>query len=190
MWLKNARFQRLGGGWLESFGLRLWSCLQFTALRSRKDAKVVRLLQEIHDEKRSLPSEFEAFIVYSLARAHRYQPGDFAKVGVYKAASAKLISEAKGDKTPRLFDTFERLPAASRKDSGRSPAAPVFMQHDVSAGIPDGLSPPQLLQEHFSRIYPGRAGSPLCVLSFRRCSLRGHVGLSTLFLWSMTFYGL
>jgi O-methyltransferase len=129
MWLKNARFQRLGGGWLESFGLRLWSRLQFTALRSRKDPKVVRLLQEIHDEKRSLLSAFEAFIVYSLARAQRDQPGDFAEVGVYKGASAKLISEAKGDKTLRLFDTFEGLPAASQKDRG------VHRQHQYSCSM-------------------------------------------------------
>lgn len=118
MWMKNAHFQRLGGGSLETLGLRLWSRLQFTALRGRKDPLIVSLLEEIHDEKRSLLSAFEAFIVYSLARSLRKQPGDYAEVGVYKGASAKLISEAKGDKRLRLFDTFEGLPPASDKDRG------------------------------------------------------------------------
>lgn len=118
MWMKNTRFQRLGGGSLETIGLRLWSRLQFTALRGRKDPHIVGLLREIHDEKRSLLSAFEAFIVYSLARSLRTRPGDFAEVGVFKGASAKLISEAKGDKRLRLFDTFEGLPPSSLKDKG------------------------------------------------------------------------
>lgn len=63
MWMKNTSFQRLGGGSLETIGLRLWSRLQFTALRGRKDPHIVGLLEEIHDEKRSLLSAFEAFIV-------------------------------------------------------------------------------------------------------------------------------
>jgi hypothetical protein len=116
MWMKNSRFQRLGGGRLEAVGLRLWSRLQFTALRGRKDPQVVRLLRTIHDDNRSLLSAFEAFTVYSVARAQRTRPGDFAEVGVYKGASAKLISEAKGDKPLRLFDTFEGLPPSSAKD--------------------------------------------------------------------------
>jgi O-methyltransferase len=116
MWMKSERFQRLGGGWLETFGLRLWSELQFTALRGRKDPKVVRLLQTIHDEKRSLLSAFEAFFVFSLARAMQSMPGDFAEVGVFKGASAKLIAETKGGKLLRLFDTFEGLPPKSAKD--------------------------------------------------------------------------
>jgi hypothetical protein len=118
MWMKNKGFQKLGGGWLEASGLRLWSRLQFTALRSRKDPKVVKLLQDIHDEKRSLLSAFEAFIVYSAARAMRSHSGAFAEVGVYKGASAKLISEVKGEKPLHLFDTFAGLPPSSPKDRG------------------------------------------------------------------------
>jgi hypothetical protein len=78
----------------------------------------VHLLERIHDEGRSLLSAFEAFTVYSVARALRSRPGDFAEVGVFKGASAKLISEAKGDKPLRLFDTFEGLPPSSEKDRG------------------------------------------------------------------------
>jgi hypothetical protein len=118
MWMKNRKFQGLGGGTLETFGLRLWSRLQFTALAGRKDPAVVKLLRQVHDDKRSLMSAFESYIIYSLARAQRNRPGDFAEVGVFKGASAKLISEAKGDKTLRLFDTFAGLPPACDKDPG------------------------------------------------------------------------
>jgi nitroreductase len=116
--MKSRWFQKLGGGFLERFGLRLWSRLQFSALRSRKDQHVVRLLWEIHKERRSLLSAFEAYLVYAAARAQAKRPGAFAEVGVYKGASAKLICEAKGDKTLHLFDTFEGLPTASEHDPG------------------------------------------------------------------------
>jgi len=118
MWMKSKRFQKLGGGRLERMGLALWSKLQLGALQSRKDPEIVQLLKTIHKEDRSLLSAFEAFYVYSLARAQADKPGDFAEVGVYKGASAKLIAEAKGDKKLRLFDTFEGLPPSHKFDRG------------------------------------------------------------------------
>ncbi len=116
MWLKNRYLQRLGGGWMENLGLRLWSKLQLSALRSRKDPEIVALLREIHREKRSLLSAFEAYLVYSLARAQSKREGAFAEVGVYKGASARLICNVKGDKPLHLFDTFEGLPDSSEED--------------------------------------------------------------------------
>ena len=118
MWMKSRWFQKLGGGALEGFGLRLWSRLQFSALSGRKDPEVVKLLWQIHKDRRSLLSAFEAFLVYSLARAQAKRPGAFAEVGVYKGASAKLMCEAKGDKPLHLFDTFAGLPPASENDPG------------------------------------------------------------------------
>jgi len=118
MWLKNKNLQKLGGGRMESFGLRLWSKLQFSALHARKEAKIVALLRDIHREKRSLMSAFEAYYVYALARAQVKLAGDYAEVGVFKGASAKLICEAKGTKKLRLFDTFEGLPDPSEHDLG------------------------------------------------------------------------
>jgi len=118
MWMKSKWFQKLGGGSLETFGLRLWSRLQFSALHAHKDPDVVKLLWEIHQEKRSLLSAFEAYLVHSLAHAQAPRPGDFAEVGVYKGASAKLICAAKGDKKLRLFDTFAGLPPQSEHDPG------------------------------------------------------------------------
>ncbi len=116
VWMKNRTFQRLGGGVLEQFGLRLWSRLQFSALQGRKDPQVVALLREIHREKRSLLSAFEQYLVYALARAQRSLPGAMAEVGVYRGASARLICEIKGDKALHLFDTFAGLPPATEHD--------------------------------------------------------------------------
>ena len=52
MWLKNKQFQKLGGGWLERFGLSLWSKLQMNALHARKDPEVVKLLTAVQKEER------------------------------------------------------------------------------------------------------------------------------------------
>ncbi|MHC4402808.1 MAG: TylF/MycF/NovP-related O-methyltransferase [Planctomycetota bacterium] len=116
--MKNRFFQRLGGGFLERLGLRLWSRLQFSALNARKDKRIVKLLWEIHKERRSLLSAFEAYLVYAVARAQAKRRGAFAEVGVYKGASARLVCEAKGDKPLHLFDTFAGLPPPSEHDRG------------------------------------------------------------------------
>lgn len=118
MWMKNRLFQSLGGGRLEQLGLGLWSKLQLTALGSRKDPEVVRLLQEIRRENRSLCSAFELYLIYSTALAQSKRPGAMAEVGVYRGASARLICKAKGDRLLRLFDTYEGLPESTKEDRG------------------------------------------------------------------------
>lgn len=118
MWLKNRRVQQLGGGRLERWGLALWSKLQLSALQSRKDERVVKLLRDVRRERASLLSAFEAYNIYSMARSMSRLPGDMAEVGVFQGASARLICDVKGDKTLRLFDTFKGLPESSEKDRG------------------------------------------------------------------------
>ena len=119
MWLKNKKFQRLGGGWLERFGLRLWSTLQMSALHARKDPAVVKLLTAVQKEERSLLSAWEQYFIYSLARAQAGFAGTaMAEVGVYRGGSAHLISEVKGDMPLYLFDTFEGLPESTAEDHG------------------------------------------------------------------------
>ena len=66
MWLKNRFLQKLGGGWMESFGLRTWSKLQFASLSARKDPAAIQLMRGIQREKRSLMSAFEQYIVSKL----------------------------------------------------------------------------------------------------------------------------
>jgi hypothetical protein len=56
------------------------------------------------------------YVIHSLAAAQRNLAGDYAEVGVYKGATAKLICEAKQEKALHLFDTFEGLPQESTFD--------------------------------------------------------------------------
>lgn len=117
-WLKSRAVQKLGGGFLERFGIRSWSRIMMAALRSRKDDDAVNLIRTVFRDNRSLMTTYEMWMIYSLARAQSKRPGAFAEVGVYKGASAKIICELKGDKPLHLFDTFEGLPEASTHDRG------------------------------------------------------------------------
>ena len=117
-WLKSKHIQKLGGGFLERTGLALWSRLQLAGLGAHKDPAVVKMLRQIHRDRRSLMSAFELFNVYGVARAQARRSGAFAEVGVYRGASAKLVCEVKGDKPLHLFDTFEGLPPATEHDRG------------------------------------------------------------------------
>lgn len=116
MWIRNQRFQRLGGGVLERIGIGSISRLQYVFLNAHKDKSVVRLIKQVRRERRSLLTSFEAFLVYSLARAQSKQPGVMAEVGVYEGGSARLICDIKGDVPLHLFDTFEGLPKGSEAD--------------------------------------------------------------------------
>lgn len=118
MWLKNPTVQRLGGGRLERWGLGLWSTLQISALKSRKDKQITDMLTQVRRERVSMLSSFESYIVYSLAKSQSKHEGDLAEVGVFQGGSAKLMCEVKGDRTLRLFDTYEGLPDSSSKDRG------------------------------------------------------------------------
>jgi hypothetical protein len=90
--------------------------MELPALASRKEKEIIRFLRKIHKEGRSLLFAFEAFQLYSIARAQAKFDGAFAEVGVFRGASAKLMCEVKGDKPLHLFDTFEGLPPAKPVD--------------------------------------------------------------------------
>ena len=109
---------KLGGGFLEQFGLDLWSKIQLMSLASRKPAEDVKLLKAVRKERKCLNSAFECYNVLSSARAMTRMPGAFAEVGAYEGTTAKLICEAKGDKPLLVFDTFEGLPPDSEHDPG------------------------------------------------------------------------
>lgn len=118
MWLRSKFVQKLGGGFLEQFGLDLWSRLQIAALRSRKSPRDANLIAQVCRERRCLNSAFECYLVMSLARSMTQVPGKFAEVGVYQGVTAKLIASVKGDRELHLFDTFEGLPPGGDKDDG------------------------------------------------------------------------
>ena len=116
MWLHNERLQKLGGGFGERLAIGILAGIHHFMLGAHKDKDVLQLLRRVRKERRSLLTGFEAFNVYSITRSQANLPGDIAEVGVYAGASAKLICEAKGDKTLHDFDTFEGLPESTDKD--------------------------------------------------------------------------
>ena len=116
-WLNNQKMQRfVGGGALERFAVNFVARLQLAFLNSHKEKDLIRMLRRVRKERACLLTGNEEFMIYSLARAYAHLPGAMAEVGVFQGVSAKLICEAKGDKTLHLFDTFGGLPAASAAD--------------------------------------------------------------------------
>ena len=119
MLARNKTIQRwVGGSFLERRGINLISRMQFLQMGAHKDPALMRHLKKIRRERKSLVTGREMFMIHSLASAQAGRPGDFAEVGVYEGSTARVICEVKGDKTLRLFDTFEGLPVDSDKDPG------------------------------------------------------------------------
>ncbi|MBN2294069.1 MAG: class I SAM-dependent methyltransferase [Pirellulales bacterium] len=118
MWMKNYRFQRLGGGRLERIGIGFVSRVQMLELGGHKDRDAMHLIRRVRKERKSLLTANESFLVYSITRAQAKQPGVLAEVGVFEGASARIICEVKGDKELHLFDTFEGLPKSVAQDRG------------------------------------------------------------------------
>ena len=73
-------------------------------------SSVLNLIRKIKKETEFLLLDNEAYQIFMAVRCTGKINGDIAEAGVYKGGSAKLICEAKGDKTLHLFDTFEGLP--------------------------------------------------------------------------------
>jgi len=78
--------------------------------------KAVELTKQIKSEQEMLLAEVEAYQIYMTVKRTAAIKGDIAEVGVFKGSSAKLICEAKGEKTLHLFDTFEGLPEVGEFD--------------------------------------------------------------------------
>ena len=89
---------------------------QLKLLFFQKDKRLVDIVKlvkrEVKKEGDGETSFFntEAFQILCCAIAARKLSGDYAEVGVFKGASAKLICEVKGNHSLFLFDTFEGLP--------------------------------------------------------------------------------
>lgn len=89
---------------------------QLQLLIVQKERVPVDLIKRIYKERGFTMWPQEMAFIYSLASRARGFDGDFAEVGVYKGASAKLLCEAKGLKFLHLFDTFSGLPTPSSTD--------------------------------------------------------------------------
>ncbi len=143
-------------------------------MRALHDDDGVRLITRLRQEDGALlcrPSEM--YMVYSLARAQAVLEGDFAEVGVYQGATARLICEAKGAKTLHLFDTFEGLPGAEAIDVAFSQRMFAASEEGVRARLAgfDGV--------HIHKgLFPDTAG-PIRDLSFAFVNLDVDIYQST-----------
>ena len=90
---------------------------QFKLLYFYKDKKTIDLIKEIKKEVDFAFYPYEAFMIHSIVKTQVSFEGDMAEVGVYQGGSAKLICEAKKEKSLYLFDTFTGLPKLSEDDT-------------------------------------------------------------------------
>lgn len=149
MWLRSHRVQRMiGGGILERTSIGLVSHLELLGLGGHKESAIVRLIRRVRRERRWLLTANEAYTVYSLARAQSKQDGDMAEVGTYQGGSARMICEAKGDRTLHLFDTFEGLPIPAKQDGD------VHREHQYSCSLESVQG--YLAQQRNVHYYKGR----------------------------------
>ena len=91
--------------------------------------KVVNLINKIKREVELLMSTNEAYQIFMAVKRTEKVKGDIVEVGVYKGGSAKLICEAKGNKTLYLFDTFKGVPKVDEID------APYFYKGEFAASF-------------------------------------------------------
>ena len=117
--LINTRVQKLvGGTFVERLGINLVSLTEMARLLFHKNPAKLRLIRSTRIGRRSMVTADELFILHSLTESMRERSGDIAEVGVYHGSTAKVICDAKGDKTLHLCDTFTGLPEPSVEDKG------------------------------------------------------------------------
>jgi O-methyltransferase len=98
----------------------VWECQHPSfaeGLEHQDRLPVLKLIDAVQKERALLLSPQEAFQLFSAVRKTGKVIGDLAEVGVFQGATAKLVCEAKGDRTLHLFDTFEGLPEPSSFDN-------------------------------------------------------------------------
>ncbi|NQT47154.1 MAG: class I SAM-dependent methyltransferase [Candidatus Omnitrophica bacterium] len=109
---------RLCHSWIARKISKVISHIELNTMRYYQDKAMISMIRGLMKEEGDLffkPSE--VFMIYSLALSRGNIEGDYAEVGVYRGASAKIICEAKDDKHLYLFDTFEGLPQTKKTDN-------------------------------------------------------------------------
>ncbi|MBP8965427.1 MAG: class I SAM-dependent methyltransferase [Flexilinea sp.] len=94
-------------------------------------SNVFNLIKKIASETEMLLAFNEAYQIFMAVKRTEKVKGDIAEVGVYKGGSAKLICEAKGNKTLHLFDTFEGIPKVDEIDQSH------FFKGQFTASLED-----------------------------------------------------
>lgn len=79
-----------------------------------KGYSLMKIIQE--ETKVYTTKPHEMYLIYECVRRLSKIKGDIAEVGVYRGTTAKVICEAKKNKTLHLFDTFEGLPTPEKID--------------------------------------------------------------------------
>jgi O-methyltransferase len=110
--MKNRYLHRLYGNsrLARVISMGIMARFELMSLGGHKSKDVLDLIRTTRQQRESLLSGTEAFLVHSIARAQSNLDGSMAEVGVYQGCSAKLISVASAGRTLHLFDTFDGLP--------------------------------------------------------------------------------
>ena len=118
MWMRNERLHRIVNESRTLRRLLMGSAnrLQMMLLAGHKSPDILRQIRHSRRGVECLLSCDEAFVLQALARAQVGLGGDFAEVGVFEGASARLLAEVKGANTLHLFDTFEGLPQPGKRE--------------------------------------------------------------------------
>lgn len=99
--------------------------------RTRRDKTAIEdLVGRIREESELLLNAGEACILFSCIKNTANVPGDPAEGGVYTGGPAKIICEAKGDRSLHLFDAFEGIPSFDRGLDGK-----VFQEGQYAASL-------------------------------------------------------
>ena len=112
--------------------------MQMRLLAGHKKPGTLSAIRRARVGAEPLLSSDEAFILHAIGHAQAALDGDFAELGVYEGASARLLCEVKGGRTLHLFDTFDGLPPPNA-DEGRVFATGQFrsMLHHVTRAVAD-----------------------------------------------------
>lgn len=87
--------------------------------RDSERRRVLDLINKIQQETEMLLDNIEAYHIFMIVKRTQKIKGELAEVGTYRGGSAKLICEARRNKTLHLFDTFQGIPKVDRIDRPR-----------------------------------------------------------------------
>lgn len=115
--LKRRILDLIANTFVDRLVSRIYWRIDMAVMGAFHEDEGMKLIREIkRQDGQPLCRASELYMVYSLARAQQGVAGDFAEVGVYKGATARLICDVKSDRQLHLFDTFQGLPPVQGDD--------------------------------------------------------------------------
>lgn len=102
---------------VKSIARKIFHSLDIKILSLYKNKEKIEFIKQLRKENEVPLFNTEALQIINCVEAARKLEGDFAEVGVYKGASAKLVAEYKAHTKLYLFDTFDDgLPQTGKYD--------------------------------------------------------------------------